>query len=144
MIDWKYRIVVRGRAIPKKAPKFSRRGFAYTDKDSRAYEEHARLAAQMVMADDPPMSEPLMVRIEVELIVPASWSKKKRAGAMNGIVAPTKRPDVDNLAKLALDACNGIVWLDDAQICALSVVKKYSNTPRSTILVRRIEGMVRQ
>src|SRR5215471_3002886 len=32
-----------------------------------------------------------------------------------------KRSDVDNLAKLILDACNGFVWKDDRQVVELYV-----------------------
>lgn len=32
--------------------------------------------------------------------------------------------DADNVAKAVLDACNGICWLDDSQICGL-IVRKY-------------------
>lgn len=31
--------------------------------------------------------------------------------------------DIDNLAKGILDACNGILWLDDAQIVDLHIIK---------------------
>jgi len=39
---------------------------------------------------------------------------------------PTKRPDLDNLLKGFLDAGNGILWLDDAQIVSLTVDKRYA------------------
>lgn len=35
----------------------------------------------------------------------------------------------DNLAKAALDACNGIIWRDDALICSLLVKKRYAAYP---------------
>lgn len=33
------------------------------------------------------------------------------------------RPDVDNLAKLCLDALNGIAWRDDGQVSVLVAIK---------------------
>ena len=33
--------------------------------------------------------------------------------------AKTRYGDIDNLAKAVLDACNGILWLDDSQIVEL-------------------------
>ena len=35
----------------------------------------------------------------------------------------TKKPDADNLAKAVLDSLNGLIWVDDAQVCELSVSK---------------------
>ncbi|MFB3079573.1 MAG: RusA family crossover junction endodeoxyribonuclease, partial [Lysobacterales bacterium] len=39
---------------------------------------------------------------------------------------PWTKPDLDNLAKAVLDACNGILWEDDARICDLILRKRYS------------------
>lgn len=39
----------------------------------------------------------------------------------------TKRPDIDNLAKLVLDAGNGVLWEDDSQVCHLDVRKVYGS-----------------
>ena len=35
----------------------------------------------------------------------------------------TFKPDADNEAKLVMDALNGLVWADDAQVVDLHVVK---------------------
>lgn len=35
------------------------------------------------------------------------------------------KPDCDNLAKAVQDACNGLLWHDDRQICKLVVEKRY-------------------
>lgn len=36
-----------------------------------------------------------------------------------------KKPDLDNLAKPVLDALNGVLWVDDSQVCSLYVQKMY-------------------
>ena len=51
------------------------------------------------------------------------------ADALAGYVLPAVKPDADNLAKAALDACNGIIWCDDALICSLLVKKRYAAYP---------------
>lgn len=38
-----------------------------------------------------------------------------------------KRPDVDNLAKLVLDAGNGVLYEDDSQVCDLHIQKVYGS-----------------
>ena len=48
------------------------------------------------------------------------------------------RPDVDNCSKLVLDALNGILWRDDAQICELSVTRRYADAPQATLKVRAL------
>ena len=82
---------------------------------TRKYEAHARLAAGLAMADQPPLQGPVRLELLVELPVPASWSKRKRAAAIVGGVLPTSRPDLDNFIKSALDAINTIVVVDDSQ-----------------------------
>ena len=48
---------------------------------------------------------------------PQSLSKKERSEIDGGKTVPkTTKPDIDNLTKAILDALNGIVWKDDAQV----------------------------
>ena len=39
-------------------------------------------------------------------------------------VTAQKYGDIDNLAKAVLDACNGILWVDDRQICRMVLRKR--------------------
>lgn len=42
--------------------------------------------------------------------------------------------DIDNYNKLILDACTGILWVDDSQIQSLLVIKNYSKSnPRAEL-----------
>lgn len=65
-------------------------------------------------------------------------SKKKRTLAMRGGLFPAKRPDLDNLIKTVKDACNRVVWLDDSQVCTLTVTKRYSDNPRTKIMIEEL------
>jgi len=38
----------------------------------------------------------------------------------------TQKPDVDKLSRAVLDACTGIVWKDDAQVCRKDVFKAWA------------------
>ncbi len=67
--------------------------------------------------------------------VPESWSRKKRAAALAGTFPAVGRPDIDNAVKLLVDALNGIVWVDDAQIVAMTVRKRFSESPGTTMVV---------
>ena len=70
--------------------------------------------------------------------IPESWSKKKRAAAMYRAV--TKRPDFDNLAKLASDALNGVVYKDDAQIAEASIRKIYGPQPKIVVTISPLQS----
>lgn len=51
---------------------------------------------------------------------------------------PSRRPDIENYAKLLLDAGNGILWVDDAQVVELHARKTYGE-PRLRLEVDRLE-----
>lgn len=55
-----------------------------------------------------------------------------------GLVRPKKAPDTDNIAKICLDALNGIAYPDDAQIVELNVQKWYSEEPRVEVMIEEI------
>lgn len=52
---------------------------------------------------------------------------------LEGLVRPKKKPDTDNIAKICLDALNGIAYPDDSQVVELLVQKFYSEQPRVEI-----------
>ena len=85
-----------------------------------------------------PIDGPITVWLEVRLAVPGSWSEKRKRRAHGGLIAATKRPDLDNVAKSILDAVNGLAWRDDAQIVGLHVTKEYAALPG--VLVRIFES----
>lgn len=61
--------------------------------------------------------------------MPKSMSKRKRAEAEAGALLPTKKPDLDNIAKLVCDALNGVAWKDDSAVVELTVRKVYAAQP---------------
>lgn len=78
--------------------------------------------------------------MELRMQIPASWSQKKRVAASEGKVRATKKPDLDNIAKGVLDACNGVLFFDDGQIVALTVRKLYHAVPCVIVAVRDAGG----
>lgn len=61
---------------------------------------------------------------------------QKGVDMANGKVCPTKKPDCDNIAKICLDALNGIGFPDDSQVVSLWVSKKYTKEqPKVEILI---------
>lgn len=112
----------------------------YTDSDTVANENRIAAIARAAMRGIKPLEAPLEVLIELRMQIPVSWSKKKRVAASAGTVRATKKPDIDNVVKSILDASNGIVWIDDAQVVVLTVRKLYHADPCVMIGVRPVEG----
>lgn len=135
---------VPGTPVGKGRPKVSTRGgkFArmYTPEKTVSYEGMVALAAQQAMVGRKLFDGPVDVSLEILLPVPASWSKKKQAAALQGQVFPTKKPDADNVVKAIFDGINGVVWVDDVQACDINVRKRYAETPGVMVIVRPIEG----
>jgi len=85
----------------------------------------------------PPLDEPLALRIEVRVLVPASKSKKWKEAALAGGVLPVGRPDLDNIAKIVADSGNRVLWSDDSRITELHVRRRYAAEPGITVEVCR-------
>lgn len=105
----------------------------YTPEKTRSYESMIRGAAMDAMAGRPPVDHPVTMEIAAFFSVPASWPKKRREAALGGETMPGKKPDLSNVVKAAEDACNGVVFLDDALIVESYAIKRYSDRPRLEI-----------
>lgn len=109
---------VWGNVRGKGRPRFARGGHAYTPKTTRDYERAIREAFENAPERPPePFSGPISVCIMTYRQLPKSTPKRVTSEP------DTHKPDVDNMAKIVLDALNGVAWLDDAQVTSLTVVK---------------------
>ena len=129
---------VHGVPVAKGRPRLSTRGGfarAYTPAKTKHYEDMIRCEAVDAMGDRPPIEEAVSVVITAFVAPPKSMAKKRRVDALDGLVKPLTRPDLDNYAKAALDACNAIVFRDDSYVTDLIVRKRFSERPRMTITV---------
>jgi len=130
--------VVPGVPVGKGRPKFARRGnfvATYTPAKTASYENLVKLAAHTAMRGKPPIEGPVRLELKMFVPAPASWSRKKRELALGGAVLPTTKPDIDNVLKGICDAMNGVVFLDDKQVCEVSVTKRYAATPEVAVHV---------
>ena len=138
MTDEAIRFWVPGAPIAKGRPKFAVRGgyaVAYTPKRTVRYESTVALAASDAMAGRPPIDAAVRVEIRAFFPIPASWPKKRRQDAADGLVAHTYRPDADNVTKAVLDGLAGILIADDSSVCDLLVQKRYSDRPGVSVAV---------
>ena len=133
---------VPGQPVGKGRPKVASRGgkFAqlYTPEKTANYEGLVALAGRTAMDGRDLIAGPVSVSLDIRLAIPASWSKKKQAAALTGLVAATKKPDTDNTVKAVFDGMNGVVWVDDVQAVELTARKRYAATPGVEVTVREL------
>ena len=140
MSDDVIRIVVpgapKGGSRPADSPFGGRHRF--TPKKQRSEQTLIGLLAARAMAGRTMLTGAIDLRVGAFFEVPKSWTKAKRAAALQG--APHKsKPDADNICKLLKDALNNVVWVDDCQVSDLAIRKRYSDTARLVIEIRAIQ-----
>lgn len=132
---------IPGQPVAKGRPKFARQGSfvrTYTPEKTATYENLVKLFATQAMSGRPPIEGPVELWLDINLQIPASWSKKRQREAAAGLVAATKKPDADNVLKAVKDGMNGIVWLDDAQAVEYRISKRYSTSPCVQVSVEQL------
>jgi len=108
----------------KGRPRFVRStGRAYTPQATLSGEQWVKHCA--LQAGIKPLEGAIALEIAMHLPVPRSWTRKRRQEALGGLIRPTGKPDLDNVAKLCGDALNGVAWMDDSQIASLTISRHY-------------------
>lgn len=163
LMDQAALIVLEGEPRGKGRPRFSTHGGfvkVYTDTATAEYEELIqievlRLLGGQALIDrtrqikrrsfieaytdfggEPMFKCPVRVEMEIRHPIRMSWTKGKKAAALAGLIAPTLKPDPDNVAKIWFDAFNDCMWKDDTQVIRMSVERSFSEDP--SVLVRVI------
>ena len=99
---------------------------AYKDKNQQANERTLE-ACLLEHRPKAPLSGPLVLEFVAALPVPKSVSKNIRAAMLAGEDYPTKKPDLDNLAKQLKDAMTRMqFWHEDKQVVCLRCDKIYA------------------
>ena len=133
--------VIPGTPVGKGRPKFARRGnfvTAYTPERTASYENLVKVKAEEAMHGRRLFEGAVSVEIALFVTPPASWSQKKQREALAGAIFPTSKPDIDNVLKGIMDACNEIVFRDDKQACDVRVIKRYGDVARACVEVRAL------
>lgn len=114
---------IPGRPIPQARPRVVRGGKRTYDPKRSAdakqvaagYALEARMKAGMELIEDGAIT----VTMEARFAYPKGTPKKHQVDR-----APmTSRPDIENISKMLLDACTGILWRDDSQVTTLIASK---------------------
>ena len=112
----------------KQRPKFARIGKgvrAITPEETVIYENLVKTLCPRKM-----LTGAIKALITAYFPIPKSTSGRQSQLMLKHKVMHTKKPDIDNVSKIILDALNGIAYHDDSQISELHVLKLYSNQPR--------------
>lgn len=115
--------------------RFTRGGFCYTPKETKEYEKYVRHIIVEARGSQRPFQSAAYMIFHAGVKIPKSFSKKKRALALSGELEPTKKPDLDNIEKAILDACNKIAMEDDKQVTKVYKEKFYSEITGTKVVL---------
>lgn len=128
------RFVVHGSPVGKARPRAAViNGFArvHNTKENQQYESYVidQYLSQIGEVEHVGM---IKISILVYYSIEKAHYKKKGLNAVGlekekNVIRPTKKPDIDNIAKIIMDALNGVAYKDDAQVVGLTVEKYYFN-----------------
>lgn len=130
------RMVILGEPVAQHRPRITTVGkfprMYKTASDTNYREKLYWEAKQLNMK---PIARPaqLMVNLQIYRVIPKSFSQVKTRAALAETLRPTTKPDIDNYIKQVLDALNGLVWEDDAQVVTIRAGKFYNEKPRLEI-----------
>lgn len=116
-------------------------GHAFTPRKTVAYESQVVLAFRQANPGWERWGKGIPLRMSISAFykIPASASQRAQNRMKSGEIKPTKKPDTDNIGKIIADACNGIVYYDDAQIVDMHVVKSYAPFDGVYVEIEEIE-----
>lgn len=135
------KFTILGEPMGKERPRFRRVGNyvqTYTPAKTKNYETKVRDSYYSSNMNTRHLTGAIQAEIYGVFPIPVSVSKKLRAKMESGEEPYTKKVDADNLAKIVLDALNGVAYEDDKQITKLSVTKVYGKEPRVEVTLKEL------
>lgn len=121
--------LVYGKPQGKQRPRFSRISkTVYTPTNTAKYEKQIAKAYTESGGKCIPADCYVSVSVSAFFPVPKSYSKKKREDCLERILRPDKKPDMDNILKVVLDALNEVAYEDDKQVVELIGRKYYTES----------------
>lgn len=130
---------IPGEPKGKGRPKFSRHGKfvkTYTPETTVNYENWVKICFQE--AKQKKLTGQLKAFISCRFTIPNSYSNKKKEQALKGDLRPTKKPDVDNVAKIILDSLNGLAYEDDKNIVSCKVEKWFDKEAKVVVEIDEV------
>ncbi len=131
-----YEFEVPGKIVGKGRPRLNTyTGSVYTPTRTKDYET---LVEQYFLLKYPKFKT-LEGRINISMIayfsIPKTTKKSEIEQMLDNKISPTKKPDIDNIIKIILDAMNKFAFKDDIQITKLEIEKKYGLEEKMQIII---------
>ena len=131
---------IHGEAKGKGRPRFTKQGRTYTPEATANYENFVKIEyINQCKEDRFEKGVELAMEITAYFGIPESKPKKQKQLMRDGVIRPTKKPDMDNIIKIIADSLNGIAYYDDSQIVDTTIRKFYSDEPRVVVKIADID-----
>lgn len=131
-----YEFEVPGKITGKGRPRVnSYTGTVYTPTKTKDYE---CLLEQYFLLKYPrfkTLENRIKVEIKAFFSIPKNTKKSDVKQMLENKISPTKKPDIDNIVKVILDAMNKFAFKDDIQITKLEVEKIYGEEEKVVIKI---------
>lgn len=134
------RFIVPGEPKGKSRPRvYNRNGksIATTPQDTLNYENLVKWCYSSQGNGNKIQGE-IEAHIKAYYSIPKSMTRKNKQLIEEDKLHPTKKPDLDNVAKIILDSLNKIAFDDDSQVVKLIVEKYYSDNPRVEVTISEL------
>lgn len=124
-----YNFTIPGTPVPQPRPRFTRSPRQVYNPSFHA-KNCAAILLRTLFKQKPIAEQPISINITFFMPIPKAKHKHNLQ-----LTPHTSRPDIDNLIKFILDACNNIIYSDDALISKLTAQKLYDDNPRTEFIV---------
>lgn len=134
MIQWpKSGLVfeVSGKVRGKGRPRFMRNGHTYTDKNTMAYEK--LIQASYSKSTSYISQKSVRISMYVCFAPNKTDTKKNKVIKLKNSLWPNKKPDIDNVIKIVLDALNKVAYSDDTQVNEIHVIRHWCEEEKLVI-----------
>ena len=108
---------------------------AYTPENTKDYEMLIKQYFKLKYPRFVPLENRVAVNIVAQFKIPKTVTKKDKGLIEEGLLSPTKKPDIDNIVKIVLDALNKMAFKDDNQITKLEVEKIYGQEEKIIVKI---------
>lgn len=98
---------------------------AYTPENTKDYEMLIKQYFKLKYPRFVPLENRVSVKIVAQFKIPKNVTKKDKLLIEEEKLSPAKKPDIDNIVKIILDALNKMAFKDDNQITKLEIEKIY-------------------
>ena len=133
-----YEFEIPGKITGKGRPRINTNtAIAYTPAKTKDYEELIKQYFILKYRKIQPLEGRLAVTIKAYFGIPKSTSKTNKEEMLQGNMSPVKKPDIDNIAKITLDALNKLAFKDDNQITKLMIEKEYAEEEKVYVKIEQ-------